>query len=146
MGAEAWCHASAKRRSHAAVVAALAAANARWAPRGLRVAGRWHADRAEDRDEPLDEDGRGVVGFPLICFVLPPAAAAVPVALPVGAYAAPPPPPPVSAAAAAYQGASAPAMPVVAAALGGGKGAATAAAGLAPWAASVLPRIDEDPY
>lgn len=32
MCAEAWCHAAGKRRSHAAVVAALAAANARWAP------------------------------------------------------------------------------------------------------------------
>lgn len=71
MCAEYGSHRSATRASRAAVAEAIARANARWAARGLRVTGRWHADRAEDRDEAIDLDGNGIDDFPLICVTLP---------------------------------------------------------------------------
>ena len=154
MCAEHACHRAGVRKSRAAVAAALARANARWAPRGLRVVGRWHADRAEDRDEPLDEEGRGIADFPLLCIVLPAGAAPppalappVPFALPVAAPATapmyrplphPPAPPPQA---------------VLAAALGRAGGKADAPP--PQWAAASAPPRDapqkgggddEDPY
>lgn len=86
MGAEAICNSRRAKRGRLAVAETLERWNTAWTPRGLRVAGRWHADRSEDLDEPFDEGGEGGDGvFPLICITLlgPPAGAASPASYPV---------------------------------------------------------------
>ena len=70
MCAEHACSVRRAARGRAALEAALARWNLEWAPRGLRVAGRWHADRREEDDEPLDERGDAFDDFPLICITI----------------------------------------------------------------------------
>jgi hypothetical protein len=70
MCAEHACSVRRAARGRAALEAALTRWNLEWAPRGLRVTGRWHADRREEDDEPLDERGDAFDDFPLICITI----------------------------------------------------------------------------
>jgi hypothetical protein len=65
------CHRSRLNQSRKQIDTIIAAWNMRLQSRGIRIAGRWHAERLEEHDQPLDADGRGMIDYPLLCFVLP---------------------------------------------------------------------------